>query len=116
MRSPLPTASDLLDRHAPLDLSPEAFAEAGHRLVDEVAGLLASMRERPVAADLTADAVRQALDARQDLPEEGTDAAELLARAFHLLAPTSTYNGHPRFFGYITGAPAPAAPDLAGAK
>ncbi len=102
-----PSESDLADRRAPLDLSPEAFAEAGHRLVDEVADLLASMRDRPVAADLTPEAVRATLDAGRALPEEGVDAAELLTRAFGMLAPNATYNGHPRFFGYITGAPAP---------
>ena len=102
-----PLQSDLAGRHAPLDLSPEDFAEAGHRLVDEVAALLASLRDRPVAADLTPDAVRDTLDTRRGLPEEGVDAGELLTRAFGLLAPNATYNGHPRFFGYITGAPAP---------
>jgi glutamate/tyrosine decarboxylase-like PLP-dependent enzyme len=107
MSSTLPTASDLADRRAPLDLSPEAFAEAGHKLVDEVAGLLASMRERPVAADVTPEAIREALGAERSLPEDGTNASDLLSQAFDLLAPVSTYNGHPRFFGYITGAPAP---------
>ncbi|HSG47228.1 MAG TPA: pyridoxal-dependent decarboxylase, partial [Longimicrobiales bacterium] len=99
---------NLAGRRAPLDLGPEAFAEAGHTLVDEIAGLLASMRERPVAADVTPDEIRDALDAGRALPEEGADAKELLATAFRTLEPWSTYNGHPRFFGYITGAPAPS--------
>ena len=95
-------------RRAPLDLDPETFAEAGHRLVDDVTELLRSMRTRPVARGTSAAEIRSALDAHRGLPEQGEDAAALLARTFRLLEPHSTYNGHPRFFGYITGSPAPA--------
>jgi aromatic-L-amino-acid/L-tryptophan decarboxylase len=98
----------MTERKTPLDLDPEAFAEAGHRLVDDIAELLASMRTRPVAPDVTPEAVRGALGAGRPLPEEGTDTAELLGEALRTLSPYSTFNGHPRFFGYITGAPAPS--------
>ena len=100
--------ADLARRRAPLDLDPEPFATAGHRLVDDVAALLASIQSRPVAASRTPMEVRGALDAGRSLPEEGADIGALLASSDEMLAARSTWNGHPRFFGYITGAPAPA--------
>ena len=99
---------DVSDRRTPLDVDAAEFAAVGHRLVDDIAALLASMRDRPVAADVTPDAVRASLEADRALPEAGADLGELVQRSIGALVPHSTYNGHPRFFGYITGAPAPA--------
>lgn len=96
------------ERRAPLDLDPETFAALGHYLVDEVANLLASMRTRPVAPDVTPADIRRVLDAEGRLPEQGGGARDVLERAVAALLPHSVYNGHPRFFGYITAAPAPA--------
>jgi glutamate/tyrosine decarboxylase-like PLP-dependent enzyme len=94
-------------RHAPLAVAPEEFRAAGYALVDRIAELLAGMRERPVAPGLTPDAVRAALGADGGLPDEGTALAPLLEEATELLVEHSTFNGHPRFFGYITSSPAP---------
>ncbi len=93
-------------RDAPLELSADAFRAAGHALVDRVADFLASLPERPVTPHTTPSAIRARLgDGR--LPESGEDAAALLERAASLLFDNSTFNGHPRFFGYITSSPAP---------
>ena len=43
------------------------------------------------------------------LPERGTDIATVLQRIQRDVAPLSAYNGHPRWFGYITGAALPAS-------
>ncbi len=51
--------------------------------------------------------MRDALGARNGLPETGTDPAELLQRATSLLFEHSLFNGHPKFLGYITSSPAP---------
>ncbi len=51
--------------------------------------------------------VRRALKADRGLPESGTDARQLLGEAAELLFRHSLFNGHPRFFGYITSSPAP---------
>jgi aromatic-L-amino-acid decarboxylase len=93
-------------RDAPLEMDPAAFRAAGHALVDRVADLLASIGERPVAPNTTPSAIRARLgDAR--LPESGRDPATLLDEAASLLFENSTFNGHPRFFGYITASAAP---------
>ena len=57
--------------------------------------------------DESPSAVREALDLSAPLPEAGTDPAALLERTARLLFEHSLFNAHPRFFGYITAAPAP---------
>lgn len=97
----------LENRKTPIDLSPEEFAEIGHRLVDDIAVLLAGMRTRPLTSGETPEEIRGLLDASASLPEQGMEASELMRQATDLLVDHSLYNSHPRFFGYIT---APAAP------
>jgi glutamate/tyrosine decarboxylase-like PLP-dependent enzyme len=98
-------AADLQRRVVPLEMSPRAFREAGHRLVDEMASFLESLPGRRVTPDETPTALRARLPAA--LPEEGADPLPLLAEATSLLVDHSLFNGHPRFFGYITAAAAP---------
>ena len=88
-------------------MSPERFRALGHALVDQIAGLLESIPNRPVTRDQSPSAVRDALGLNGDLPEDGEDAAALLDSAARLIADRSLFNGHPRFFGYITAPPAP---------
>jgi aromatic-L-amino-acid/L-tryptophan decarboxylase len=97
---------DGADRHAPIELDPEAFRRLGHGLVDDIADFLRTLPERPVAPGRSADEVRDALG-RGDLPGDGTPADELLAEATRLLLEHSTFNGHPRFLAYITSSAAP---------
>ena len=51
--------------------------------------------------------VREALEASRALPEAGTDPGALLQNAADLLFSHSLFNGHPRFYGYITSSAAP---------
>lgn len=94
-------------RGAALAMTEEEFRTLGYDLVDRVAGLLGSLRERRVTPGEPAEAVRAALGAARALPVEGTPAVELLGRATELLFDHSLFNGHPRFFGYITAGAAP---------
>ena len=97
----------LRSRRTPLEIDPEEFRRIGHRLVDDVAGLLASVRERPLTAGETPRQVRELLRAGARMPDEGTEAGALLSEATELLLDHSLYNAHPRFFGYITSGAAP---------
>jgi len=94
-------------RHSPLAMDAAAFRALGHRLVDQVAAFLESMPRGPVTHNESPSAVRNALDLTGPLPESGTDPAVLLERTAQLLFDHSLFNGHPRFFGYITAPPAP---------
>jgi glutamate/tyrosine decarboxylase-like PLP-dependent enzyme len=88
-------------------MSAERFRAAGHRLVDQIATLLESIPGRPVTPDESPSAVRDALGLNGPLPEDGDDIDALLESAARLIAEHSLFNGHPRFFGYITAPPAP---------
>jgi glutamate/tyrosine decarboxylase-like PLP-dependent enzyme len=88
-------------------MNPDEFREAGHALVDVVASFLASLHERPVTRAESPAAIRALVDAQRSLPEAGTEARALLRATADLLFQHSLFNGHPRFFGYITSSPAP---------
>jgi aromatic-L-amino-acid/L-tryptophan decarboxylase len=94
-------------RQTPLAMDAATFRALGYRLVDQVADFLDALPRRPVTRDQSPSAVRQALDLSAPLPELGTDPGPLLERTAQLLFEHSLFNGHPRFFGYITAAPAP---------
>ena len=94
-------------RAAPLDMSATEFRASGHDLVDRIADWLERLPHGPVVRDESPAAVRQALSAEHPLPEDGCDASTLVAEAAQLLFQHSLFNGHPRFFGYVTSSPAP---------
>ena len=98
---------ELAHRRAPIEMSASAFRAAGHDLVDRIAEWLERLPGGPVVHDETAAAVRRALDAERTLPDDGSDVGRLLDEASQLLFQHSLFNGHPRFFGYITSSPAP---------
>lgn len=102
------TASPHASRHrdAPIDITPEEFRRLGHDLVDRVADLLATMRDRPVTRGETPASVR-ALIGEGTLPDRGAPAEEVLEHAARVLIGHSLFNGHPRFWGFITSSPAP---------
>src|ERR671910_1631857 len=94
-------------RDAPLAMDAETFRAIGHQLVDQIAGLLDSVPRRPVTPGESPSAVREALALTGPLPDQGADPAGLLEDTARLLFDHSLFNAHPRFFGYITAAPAP---------
>lgn len=94
-------------RDAPLAMAPDEFRELGHALVDSIATFLGTIPERPVAHAESPGNIRALLGADRALPETGSDPGQLLRSATDLLYPHSLFNGHPRFFGYITSSPAP---------
>jgi aromatic-L-amino-acid/L-tryptophan decarboxylase len=94
-------------RRSPLDMSSQQFRALGHHLVDRIAAFLDSLPGRTVTCGESPAQVRQALEAELSLPRQGVDPAPLLDRAADLLFDHSLFNGHPRFWGYITSSAAP---------
>ena len=85
---------------------PQRFRAAGHALVDRVADLLASIGERPShRTRRRAPSARGSVTGDCRSPE--AIPAALLDEAATTLFDNSTFNGHPRFFGYITASAAP---------
>ena len=94
-------------RIAPIAMQPEEFRRVGHALIDTLAGFLASMPEGRLTGGDLPDGIRALLDGDAPLPDDGASAGEILPAVARLLADHSLFNGHPRFFGYITSSPAP---------
>jgi glutamate/tyrosine decarboxylase-like PLP-dependent enzyme len=98
---------DLKRQRAEIDLAPEEFRRLGHDLVDRIAELYAGIGERPVTTAPTPVRVRELVQSDRTLPDLGADPGQLLSRATELLFDNSLFNGHPRFWGYITSSAAP---------
>lgn len=99
--------TELAPRPTPLAMDADTFRTLGHRLVDQLAAALDAVPHGPVTHDHSPAAVREALDLNAALPETGTAPGPLLEQTTRLLFEYSLFNAHPRFFGYITAAPAP---------
>ena len=93
-------------RNAPLAMSPEAFQKIGYQLVDQIADFLTSLPQHPVIPQTTPTEVRTALG-QTTMPTQGESADQLLTETTDLLFNHSVFNGHPRFWGYITSSAAP---------
>jgi glutamate/tyrosine decarboxylase-like PLP-dependent enzyme len=103
------TADDrerLQDRRSPLEMTPDQFRTIGYEVVDRIADLLGTMRQRPVTPAEDPGSVRALLE-DTGLPEDGSDPQRLLSETADLLLGHSLFNGHPRFWGYVTSSAAP---------
>jgi glutamate/tyrosine decarboxylase-like PLP-dependent enzyme len=95
-----------MGRDAALEMTPEEFRAIGHALVDRLAGFLRELPQRPVTGNDPPARLR-ALLGDDALPQRGASAAALIERAADLVVDHSLFNGHPRFWGYITSSAAP---------
>lgn len=97
---------NLRNREAPLEIHGDEFRKLGHQLVDQIAEFLDSLPQRHVTTGESPQAIRKLLGT-DNLPERGSSANELFDEAADLLFDHSLFNGHPRFWGYITASAAP---------
>ena len=97
---------NLSNRDAPLEIHGEEFRKLGHQLVDKIAEFLEGLPQRPVTTAEPPQDLRQLLGP-DTLPERGSPANDLLDKTADLLFNHSLFNGHPRFWGYITASAAP---------
>ena len=93
-------------RQSPLEMTGGEFRVLGYDLVDRVADFLDSLPQRSVTRDTTPNKLQQLLGGEK-IPEQGKDPAQLLSETSSLLFENSLFNGHPRFWGYITSSAAP---------
>jgi glutamate/tyrosine decarboxylase-like PLP-dependent enzyme len=93
-------------RSSPIDLSPEQFRTLGHKLIDQLADVLRHMPHGPVTQGAEPADARAALG-KDAMPHNGAEPDAIIERAMTLLREHNLYNGHPRFFGFITSSAAP---------
>lgn len=91
---------------APVEIDKEEFRKVGHALIDILSDFYNSIEERPVTTGETPTQLQSLLGTRT-LPENGSSVPELFSKATELLCNHSLFNGHPKFFGYITSSPTP---------
>jgi len=91
---------------SPVAISREEFRKLGYACVDRIAELFEGIGERPVTTGLNPSEVRAILG-EGPLPSGPTPAAEIISDTTDRLLRHSLYNGHPRFWGYITAGPTP---------
>jgi aromatic-L-amino-acid/L-tryptophan decarboxylase len=105
-RATKPASDSLTDRTSVADMAPEEFRALGHSLVDSIADFLARLPNTRTASPLLPDAMRAMLGSKE-MPENGTDIAPVIDKFARTFFEHSTHNGSPRFWGYISGSPAP---------
>jgi len=93
-------------RNAALEMSAAEFRTLGHQLVDRLAAFLEELPEGPVTHDST-PARLQAVLGNRALPDKGESPARIVEDATELLMQHSLFNGHPKFWGFITSSAAP---------
>lgn len=93
-------------RQAAIEMQSDEYRAVGHQLIDRIADYLANADNMPVSHNRSQVEIMASLGDR-GLPEQGQDVASLLNRSSDLLFEHSVHLGHPRFWGYISGAPAP---------
>ncbi|HEX5171250.1 MAG TPA: aminotransferase class V-fold PLP-dependent enzyme [Cyclobacteriaceae bacterium] len=93
-------------RLSPIEMGSEEFRKAGYKLIDDIASFLQTLPERSVTKGDQPTTVQNVLG-KISLPQEGTNAPDLLEQAAKLLFDHSLFNGHPRFWGYITSSASP---------
>ncbi|HEX2208340.1 MAG TPA: aminotransferase class V-fold PLP-dependent enzyme, partial [Longimicrobium sp.] len=85
--------------------SAEETRRIGYRVVDMIAEYLETLPEKPVFQPLPPE--RVAAFRAAPLPERGETADAVLDAFGRDVAPWPFGNGHPRFFGWVNGPPAP---------
>ena len=94
------------NRESPINMSPETFRQSGHKLIDELADFFESLPSRSVTNAPTVAQIRELLGDRP-APSEQSDPSELLRDVTQQLLENSLFNGHPRFWGYVTSSATP---------
>jgi len=90
-----------------INMAPDTFRELGHALVEQIAGLFERLPAAAVTTTEKDEKIREMLQALNPDSEDGQDAGVLFEKTTRLLFEHSLFNGHPKFWGYITASPAP---------
>ena len=93
-------------RENSIEISKENFQKMGYQLIDTISNFIEEIAEKPVTTSKSPKELQEVLG-NSSLPEHGVSAEKLLASTAKLLFDHSLFNGHPKFFGFITSSAAP---------
>ncbi|MFK7782092.1 pyridoxal phosphate-dependent decarboxylase family protein [Psychroserpens sp.] len=93
-------------RENPIEISKTEFRKMGYELIDTISDFLDTISEKPVTTSKSPKELQKTLG-QSALPKHGIPAEQLLKSTSQLLFNNSLFNGHPKFFGFITASAAP---------
>ncbi len=93
-------------RENPIEINKTEFKKIGYELIDTISDFFDVISEKPVTTTKSPKELQKVLG-NLSLPEYGLPAEKLLSSASKLLFDHSLFNGHPKFFGFITSSAAP---------
>jgi aromatic-L-amino-acid/L-tryptophan decarboxylase len=89
-----------------LNISATEFKNAGINAMERITDFLETLPQKKVTSGASPMEIQQYLP-NKPLPVEGQDINEIIEEATTLLFDHSLFNGHPKFWGYITSSAAP---------
>lgn len=93
-------------RENSIDISKSEFQKIGYQLIDTISDFFDDISEKPVTTSKSPKELQKVLG-NISLPKNGMSADQLLASTSKLLFENSLFNGHPKFFGFITSSATP---------
>ena len=89
-----------------IEINKTEFQKIGYQLIDTIADFFDDISEKSVTTTKSPKELQKILG-NLPLPENGLPAEALIASTSKLLFNHSLFNGHPKFFGFITSSGAP---------
>lgn len=93
-------------RENSIDINKKEFRKMGYELIDTISDFFDDISNKPVTTSKTIKELQKELG-NSSLPVNGRPANELISSTAKLLFENSLFNGHPRFFGFITSSATP---------
>ncbi|QCX37874.1 aminotransferase class V-fold PLP-dependent enzyme [Aureibaculum algae] len=93
-------------RENSIQIDKDEFRKIGYELIDTISDFFDDISEKPVTTSKSPKELQKTLG-NLSLPANGLPAEQLLSKASKLLFDNSLFNGHPKFFGFITSSAAP---------
>ncbi|MDB9961636.1 pyridoxal-dependent decarboxylase [Oceanihabitans sp.] len=93
-------------RENSIEINKAEFQKIGYELIDTISEFFEDISKKPVTTSKSPKELQNILG-QLALPENGLPAEKLLSATSKLLIDHSLFNGHPKFFGFITSSAAP---------
>lgn len=93
-------------RENSIEINKTEFRKIGYELIDTISDFLDEISDKPVTTSKSPKELQKVLG-NFSLPEHGKPTEQLLSSTSKLLLDHSLFNGHPKFFGFITSSAAP---------